>query len=480
MTRDREEALIYEALSQVETPEYDIQAALARERPKRPWVRSAVRRVVLLAAVCAVLAVSAGAVGSSLWEQLLPGMPEAAMSPVDVSQTSGDYILTIEDTAVDSSSILLLLSLARTDGGPVNPGAELDIFYYGDGFGAATLTPVVPAAPTEDDNVLFTCQEESAKTLCFEGSWRSEDGTKLYLTYSADRIDDRSYSGEYVLDVGMVAVWDAEKSAETHRLSLAPLAEVETLECIEPASKNGPPPDSASALLYAMRKREVSFPLPLDEQLPQYTLLGAASSSQGLHFVLTQGLSRQGEVLCTGADFFSIIDIRDGSRHRPHSFQFGSWEGEACSQINFTGRSKLTAADLPYLEAEVAYLYYTVLSDQPFSIRFSVDSYTPQVYPVEKALSIPNRRATEVVELRLSPLGILVVMENCYLEINQIPVTVRLRDGTAIPCHWTGGGEDEQGREFMRVRAGDWRNPRFLDPSQVESVILGDLEIPIP
>ena len=124
MTRDREEALIYEALSQVETPEFDIQTALAQERPTRPWVRSAVRRVVLLAAVCAVLAVSAGAVGSSLWEQLLPGMPEAAMSPVDVSQTSGDYILTIEDTAVDSSSILLLLSLARTDGGPVNPGAE--------------------------------------------------------------------------------------------------------------------------------------------------------------------------------------------------------------------------------------------------------------------------------------------------------------------------------------------------------------------
>ena len=57
MTRDREEALIYEALSQVETPEFDIQTALARERPKRPWVRSAVRRVVLMAAVCAVLAV---------------------------------------------------------------------------------------------------------------------------------------------------------------------------------------------------------------------------------------------------------------------------------------------------------------------------------------------------------------------------------------------------------------------------------------
>ena len=127
MMRTPEEERIFHALSQMKTPACDLSGVVeqagshrrARLRPGRPLAVAAV--------LCALLTIGAAAVGiSGAWRYFAPSLPQNAVATVGVSQTAGEYTLTVMDAVADDSNIMLLLALRRADGGPINPEARLN------------------------------------------------------------------------------------------------------------------------------------------------------------------------------------------------------------------------------------------------------------------------------------------------------------------------------------------------------------------
>ena len=136
MKRTPEEERIYQALSAIETPdaplEEGVRARLERgERQNRPYFRMA----AVAACLVVLLGAAVGAAGfHEAWRYFFPGVPERAVTEVDVSQTNGDYTLTVEDAVADDTGMLLLLSLTRTDGAEIDPDLQL-------GGGSQTVAP---------------------------------------------------------------------------------------------------------------------------------------------------------------------------------------------------------------------------------------------------------------------------------------------------------------------------------------------------
>ncbi len=219
MKLEHEEAIIRAALSTIETPGYDIEAGVERQREAQHVpVRHRLPRTVLIAA-CLALALAVGAAAvlgvSANWGYFFSPIPTAAVTTLGVSQTAGDYTLTLEDAVVDDNGALLLLALTRADGEEIDPRANFN-----------TLTM---------HSKLMTEGEDFSATSGFQGRRLSEDGRTLYLVFEAR--NDHLLPGETILDKKLifhtdgvaVQLWDPAEYSGGRELSvsLAPLAEAE-------------------------------------------------------------------------------------------------------------------------------------------------------------------------------------------------------------------------------------------------------------
>ena len=470
MTRDREEALIYEALSQVETPEYDIQAALARERPTRPWVRSAVRRVVLLAAVCAVLAVSAGAVGASgLWSAFFGPIPSNAISTGGVSPTAGDYTLTLEDAIVDENGAMLLLALARADGGEIDPNASLRthtldarLLVDGDQSTAVGSSGFTDTQRSEDGKTLHFCYE--LKTSGLGGSLLGKT-----LTFTAD--------GVGIQLVGKNGYPSMEGGAP---VSLSALTEIP--DCT--GLNFSPRYEDLEKIFQAVEALGTSLPLPKAEEFPQFAVLGAVTTDKGLSLVLSQGMGRSNDLRCAHVQCDALVDTRDGARYGSTGSFGGELSDGTWANINFFGDCPSGAEDLPFLELEVSYWIDRLLSEKPFSLTFQPDKTSAVTLPVEEPVTISGVEL-HPTEIRLSALSLLVFFDDMdtagsLYEDGSAPI-LTLKDGSVIETQWSGGYGGGDGRYSVRFRVEDSGQERFFfDTSQISSIRFGDLEIPIP
>ena len=472
MMRTPEEERIFHALSQMKTPEYDLSGIIeqagshrrARLRPGRPLAVAAV--------LCTLLTIGAAAVGiSGAWRYFAPSLPQNAVETVGVSQTAGEYTLTVEEAVVDDSNIMLLLALRRADGGEFpedtvwyNDAANLQLSVDGQQFGG------------------------------FPTSQLSADRKTLYLCYDSfgySPIDDSLLGKPLTLTVDCVAVGvpedDPIREGEDAPAPLAPLAEYvpDFSELLE----NG--------FTYTASKRAVeqgiALPLPLAEQFPIFTIQYAAMTEYGLELAVSTGTCAYGDLVCTGVSCDAVVDTRTGDRY--YDTGGGSSSGVDTKRIFFDGYpiAPIAEEDIPYLEAEVSYDIGRVLSDEPFSLTFTVEESSGLTIPMEGTITLDDT-VYHPVEARLSALELRIYFNDpgidrydfCGFEDEITPV-IHLADGTEIPTryhmrvnsHGFYGYGPYPSVSFRAVDEVAEGERVFFNPGQVVSITFGNLEIPV-
>ena len=127
-----DERRIRAALEQIETPMYDISAAVREQRARRSRripLRSPQR--ILAAVLAAVLLTMTAAAAvmqfSGGWHAIFGSgvtLPEGIALPLQTSQTVDGCTVTLEDAIVSSSSIAAMFSVRRTDGAALEDQVE--------------------------------------------------------------------------------------------------------------------------------------------------------------------------------------------------------------------------------------------------------------------------------------------------------------------------------------------------------------------
>ena len=470
MMRTPEEERIFHALSQIQTPACDLSGVVeqagrqrrARLRPGRPLAVAAV--------LCALLTIGAAAVGiSGAWRYFAPSLPQNAVETVGVSQTAGEYTLTVEEAVVDDSNIMLLLALRRADGGEFpedtvwyNDAANLQLSVDGQQFGG------------------------------FPTSQLSADRKTLYLCYDSfgySPIDDSLLGKPLTLTVDCVAVGvpedDPIREGEDAPAPLAPLAEYvpDFSELLE----NG--------FTYTASKRAVeqgiALPLPLAEQFPIFTIQYAAMTEYGLELAVSTGTCAYGDLVCTGVSCDAVVDTRTGDRY--YDTGGGSSSGVDTKRIFFDGYpiAPIAEEDIPYLEAEVSYDIGRVLSDEPFSLTFTVEESSGLTIPMEGTITLDDT-VYHPVEARLSALELriyfndpTVAWSDFFESWGGITPVLHLTDGSELSTRYFGwskgyGYYGYGTYPYVSFHAENADGQRlFLDPGQVVSITFGNLEIPV-
>ncbi|WP_294517729.1 hypothetical protein [uncultured Pseudoflavonifractor sp.] len=456
MNRTADEQLIYDALSQVVTPPCEIEPAvrlrLAAEGDRRP--RALPRRTLLLAAALALfLIIGAAAAGvSGLWQHFWPGadIPYRAVTSPGVSQTAGDYTLTLEDVMADDSGIILLLSLSRADGGPIDPDARLSghtvhasLLADGQSFGGGGMdNPVL----SEDGTALFFCCQLEDHRLS-----AGETLSGKQLTFTADGVAIPLYSD------------NALGYQPEEAVSLAPLAELDIPEY--------------DAGQDAADLAHTSIPLPLDEKFPQYRILGAAVTENGPGILLSGGTAQSGDLVCGGVLPEALVDTRTGETYSLFGGD-GVTLSDGTRGVFYTFRDcPLTAADLPWLELVISYQMDKVLSDAPFSLAFTADRSAALTLDIQTAVDL-NGTALQLTGLRLSALDVSFTADNgigdlSTLSDHGIAPVLTMADGSQIATVWQGGSGSTNGPSSAHFQpVGDDGNRIFPDTADIVAVSL--------
>lgn len=478
MRRTPEEEAIFAALSGVETPEYDIEAAVRRQR-EAPQRARRPRRAVMAAACLAVLALAACAAAAGMsgnWARFFSNrLPGQAVTTVGVSRTAGEYTLILEDAVVDDSGALLLLALSRTDGGEIDPAA---------GFNTFTMW-----------SRLLADGDDFGGSSGFQGRERSEDGRTLYLAYEAR--DEHMLPGESVLDRSLtfqadgvaVELWDPAEYSDGRELkvSLAPLARAAVSQVEGQWDKE---PEGREAMAERIAGQNVSLPLPLDERFPQYRIRGAVMTDRGLAVAISDGRGRSGDLACDGIWAGDLVDVRDGRRY---SFAEGSGvelpDGTHVMLDTFAN-CPLGLEDLTYLELELTYEMDRVLSDEGFELPFTADSGSSRMIPLD-ADAVVGGETYHLDELRVSAVRVTVGVTDTggrYEPLREDPPVLTMRDGSTLTLDYYGGGArfDREAWTYDGTFSASYTAKSedgervFLDVSQIEAVTFGSLTVPVP
>ncbi len=467
MMRTSEEERIFHALSQITTPACDLSGVIeqagshrrARLRPGRP--------LAVAAALCALLTIGAAAVGiSGAWRYFAPSLPQTAVETVGVTQTSGDYTLTVVDAVADDSNIMLLLALSRADGGKMDPEASLNT-------ASMHLNLEIEA-------------EKGAGSHGLLGRQLSQDGTTIYLLFDVSYVTDQPstlVNQPLTLTADGVAAQLRDENGQyifrgETPISLAPLAEAE----IPDFSQTG---GTTREIIRAAAAQGVRIPLPMSDRFPALAVLGAAVTEDGLSLVTSSGRFISGDLVCTDIRCDTLTDTRTGTRYTCASGNGAALEDGTRAMVWSFQDCPLTAEDLPYLELEVVYTLDRVLSDQPFSLTFTVGQSSGISIPIEEPLELDGL-TLHPAELRLSPLDLRIFFADEHeaafsLRLDGTTPVLHLADGTEIVTRWGGGRYLGDGTlPNIGFRAEDAGGERlFIDPEQVVSITFGNLEIPV-
>ncbi len=476
MKREPDETLIYEALSQVETPEYDIGQAVRRARAEGqcPPVRRRLPRAALVAAcLAAALAVGAAALGfSGNWYRFFGMVPENAVTTVGVSQTAGDYTLTIEDAMVDENGAILLLALSRADGGDIDPDASLRTNSMD-----ATLTVDGKTFLGSSGSASSPDQDPKKVYFCFE---TRNPGTRESLlgktmTFEADgvAVQLREPDGFYQLR--------AEEPTD-----LSPLAGGWTGT---PIATNHWEKEVQETLAAAIEAQNINVPLggALGEEFPGFALRGALMTDDGglRVAVSSSGRVRSGDRVCTSVSVEALIDRRTGER-----YEYAGGNGFPLSDgssvvLWYWQDCPLTVEDLPYLEMEVTYAVDRVLSEEPFSLTFRLDGGSAVSVDLDGTLDVEGV-TLHPTQLRLSALGLTLYFDDSMdtahvIYTSELTPTLTLADGSRLETQWQGGYGSQEGEGCavaFRVQAEPGERV-FFNTDEITAVRFGDLEVPI-
>ena len=350
----------------------------------------------------------------------------------------------------DDSGIILLLSLSRSDGGPIDPDAQLSghvmhagLLADGQSFGGGGIdNPVL----SEDKTTLFFCCELEDHRLS-----AGETLSGKQLTFTADGVAIPLYSDN--------ALGYQPEDAVS-------LAALRALDIPEYSAE-----EDAAAL------EQVSIPLPLDEKFPQYHILGAAVTENGLGILLSDGTAQSGDLVCGGVLPEALVDTRTGETYS----LFGG-DGVPLSDGNkgvlYTFRDcPLTAADLPWLELVVSYQIDKVLSDAPFSLTFTADQNAALTLNIQATVDL-NGTALQLTGLRLSALDVSFTADNGIGDLSPlsdrgIAPVLTMADGSQIATVWQGGSGSTNGPASAHFQPVDNEGNRiFPDTADIAAVSL--------
>ena len=202
-----DERRIRAALEQIETPMYDISAAVREQRARRSRripLRSPQR--ILAAVLAAVLLTMTAAAAvmqfSGGWHAIFGSgvtLPEGVALPLQTSQTVDGCTVTLEDAIVSSSSIAAMFSVRRTDGAALEDQVEFgDILLSVDG--AAPQSPHIAQSVYDPDHpeIQYSYQE-------YEYFGGQED-EEISLTFAVDPIRHIEVQGPLDADIDLAAL----------------------------------------------------------------------------------------------------------------------------------------------------------------------------------------------------------------------------------------------------------------------------------
>lgn len=451
MKRTPEEQRIYEALSTIQTPpanlEEEVRARLAQKhRPARPYFRAA------LAAAClaVMLGVTVGAAGlSDAWRYFFPSVPENAVTDLGISQTHGDYTLTLEQAIADDSGVLLLLGLSRTDGGEMDSNIQL-------GAGSPAMAPGLLL----DGEAVNCGGGVLERTL-------SGDSKTAYFVYEATG-SHTSLTGKTVTFT-VPALSDGVKSKQT-TVSLSVLKDVEV------SAWNGENLQEQGELL---SQQDCRIALPEIDAFSGGALRGVLETDKGLVLAIESGEQLNKDAYYLGARSSTLVDTRTGTRYDFKGFTSAQLSDGTHVMLHSYQNCPLTAADLPWLELEVCYTIRHLATQEPFTLDFQVDTSSALTLPLEPIQF--NGQTLLLRELHLSAREIALELDRseAYDASLRVPLTITLKDGTVLEP-WARGGHMNEFCVLSYTLLTEDEVPWFLDTSQVASVTIGETVFSIP
>ena len=446
MKRTPEEERIFQALSSIQTPPAPLEAGIharlaARRTPRRPYVRMA----LVCACLLAVLGAAAAAVGlTDAWRYFFSSpIPASAVTELGLSQTKGEYTLTLEDAVAEDTGVLLLLSLTRADGGVIDPAVGLNL-------------SSLRRAPS-----LSLSDGTSLSLHAVSPPQQSTDQKALYYVLQASTDDQAaSLAGETLtLDLFALGTTPYNKTAV---LSLAELS-AEHWDTYSPSDFSG--------ISAALSRQNTALPVPVVD--------GFSGADMGV----------QNNILCDNVYPNAIVDTRTGARYYHGSMRRYELENGEGSYVYSFQDCPLTPEDLPWLELEVVYACTPLVPDSSFSIPFQVDTVTSISVPLD-GLELAGQ-TLPIHTLQVTPMGISLIGAGndltpyeCLYQDTQIPCSLTKTDGTVLSLECTGGYVSEFAGESCCVLS--LSRPlcsdsafTFWDPGEITSIAIGDCVLPV-
>ncbi len=434
-------------------------------RPRRPMFRTA----LIAAAVAALLVAGALAANLGVWQRFFRGDGGDAVTPVDVSATTGDYTLTLAESIVNEDEATFLLALTRTDGG------------------------VLEGRPSLSGNVLHwdvkVNGERSNRMMTQQDPIRSADGKAVYycLEFRDERLErEESLVGSEITFVcnGVADMdWTEEEEANIRMetVSLAPMAQA------------APTVDQGwEDLVTGVEKRFENLSRLVEDmagcQIPLALGDGQAACVSGVIFtadgpaVAVSWLTdrcRQNDYLAVEGVPYRLTDTRTGESWSMNGFVRGGHSSK--TYLSRFSDCPLTAEDLPYLELTVRYQMDKVLSDEPAELSFYAQKGGGVTKELDQMVDYDDFYCEGRVDrARISALGIRLYMVDIGRAGSfNLKGRLVMKDGT----QWTirSGGiylDTEAGHGYVELRPQDAQGNRILiDPQAVRTLVLGDCEI---
>lgn len=481
----------YRSLQQGIHPPGDLQArVLAAAQDERRAGRAARRRMnrprlaAMLAAVCvlAVLTVGAAAVVglSGGWKQFWDGadVPQNAVSALNLTQTEDGYTLAVEDVMLADSRAIALVTLSRADGGPVDPGIGIgrygngaNLLLDGDYAGLIGRTSYSP----------YMSPGNTAKHWCFEYS--TDGGTGLAGRTLGIQVKQvvQPHLETVTLDGAALAAAYAASPADAEDAALRSDGSV-------PMEARVAARDALYAVL--LRQQETApVRLPLDGQFPEVQgTVAAVGDGLGIAFHIDgDDKPMSGNTACYGVYVTAVTDTRTGARHEYGGTQ-GVWsDAEPGDSFQVCLVPDFTIGDLPYLQVELEYSLFDILTDKPFLLSFKAENKTERSLRLGYDLEAGGATLS-LDKIDVSTLGALLTVRTAEdvsvfdlaYDGHQLSVAYRMQDGTEIPLQVRAGQYDGKSLHVLTLDPVDADGNRlFPDMAQVQSVVINGRETPL-
>lgn len=445
-----DERRIRAALEQIETPMYDIGAAVQEQRARlsrRIPLRSPHR---ILAAVLAALLVTVTAAAAVLqfsggWHAIFGDgvtIPEGITLPLQSSRTSDGYMVTLEDAIVSSSSIAVIFSVKSTEG-----AAFSDPVDFGDVM--LSIDGGEPQTPNTTQSVFDP--ENSAMQYCYQEYEYAGNADTVSLAFTVGPVVCMESSGPVTAEFDLSALYQAQ-----------PLT--------FPAETG----DEQRTAAYASQDFS-GVSLPLAGRAPEIEFAGIAFDETGLCLTLSYPMDG------ASADIVSLLDTRTGDiTEVVSSSTYGSSANdrflhEACFP-------DIRAADLPYLKPQITYTFPIPLTDQPLTFSFRADAVDSWSHDL--ALELTD--GTMVDRITVSPIS--VELTGTHPDCTDwVPpaVTLLLQDGSSIAASprattlYAPDGSGQPGFDISCEYQSKDLSRRFLSMEDIAAVQIEDFTIPI-